>query len=244
MGCSSSAANQSQSHSGPQLISEPAAGRAPPASSGSAPVAPKPTTVVSTASSLSPPPSSGPEVEGEVNFKPIHSAIRWKKPVSEVMPLITGRAAANARDTGNGNCPLHIAAQNGHLELVNLLISKGGDVNSQNGKGNTALHMALSYDYVDVARALINAGASLDLENGTGIPARRGLEGDKCLPVVLLGLAETTQSALDALQLCDQNLQDLDKASFISTCLKTKKALGDQWTDPVQAKFREVSNKL
>lgn len=183
------------------------------------------------------PKSSAPE---GVNFKPIHSAIRWKKTRGEVESLITSAEAANCKDTGNGNCPLHIAAQNGHLEYVELLIEKLADVNCQNNKGNTPLHMALSYDYVDVANALINAGANQDLVNAAGHPARKGLDGDKCLPVVMLGVAKTTANAMAALMMCEENQRDLDKGSFVNTGLKVKKEIGDEWTNEVNNKFKQV----
>ena len=53
-------------------------------------------------------------------------------------------------DAGNGNSCLHIASQNGHFELVKLLVSRGADVNCANGGGQTALHMAVSYDIDEV----------------------------------------------------------------------------------------------
>jgi ankyrin repeat protein len=225
-------------------------------SSGSAPSNPPPTSqasvtltadnnIKSAPKEESSPSKSPVSVEAvEINFKPIHSAIRWKKTPDEVRPLLVSPAASNCRDTGNGNVPLHIAAQNGHLELIMLLLEKSADVNAQNNKGNTALHMALSYDYIDCARALINAGADVNLTNAAGIPARKGLEGDKPAAMVLLGLADTSSRVMDAFAECEKSIADIDKAAFIGVCLKTKKTLGEQWTEEIQSKFKEITNLL
>ena len=87
----------------------------------------------------------------EVTFKTIHSAVRWNKSALEVDALIKTKEMANMRDTGNGNFLLHIAAQNGHFDLVKLLLEKKeADINCQNNKLNTPLHMSLSYDYITV----------------------------------------------------------------------------------------------
>jgi hypothetical protein len=180
----------------------------------------------------------------EINFKPIHSAIRWKKTPEEVRLLLVSSAASNCRDNVNGNVPLHIASQNGHLELVQLLVEKAANVNLQNNKGNTALHMALSYDYIDVAKYLMSVGADKDILNGAGIPARRGLEGDKCLGSVMLGLADSREKILEAFLECEANLGDIDKASFIGTALKTKKNVNEIWGEDIQARFKSITSSL
>mmetsp|Transcript_8548 Transcript_8548/g.12760 ORF Transcript_8548/g.12760 Transcript_8548/m.12760 type:complete len:248 (+) Transcript_8548:99-842(+) len=179
----------------------------------------------------------------EITWKQIHSAIRWKKPTEEVKGMLT-EELANSKDTGNGNYPLHIAAQNGHLDHVKLLLENKADVNCQNKKGNTPLHMSLSYDYIEVSEFLIAAGADMNLNNEAGIPARKGLEGDKCLAAVYFAAAETTAEVMHALNKCQDSIEDLDKASFASTGLRAKKRLGDDWTDEVNTLFREIVGKM
>jgi ankyrin repeat protein len=45
----------------------------------------------------------------------------------------------NAKDNNDGWIPLHYAAQKGHKEIAELLISKGADVNAKNKNGHTPL---------------------------------------------------------------------------------------------------------
>lgn len=182
---------------------------------------------------------------GGFNFKPIHSAVRWNsKPIEEIEQLLNSPEAVNCVDTDNGNRPIHIAAQNGHLNVIELLIRKNAELDVLNGKGNTAYHMALGYDYYDVAMALSNAGARTDIVNEAGSPGYRGLEGDKTLGIAAFISATSTEQVEHAFRLCEGKLDEVDKVQFIQAGLKQKKALGAAWTPAIQDKFREISKKL
>lgn len=180
----------------------------------------------------------------DINYLPIHSAVRWNKPVDQVEALLVNADAVNCEDPGNGNRPVHIAAQNGHDELIHLLIKKKVDVNAKNGKGNTALHMAIGYDYYDVAKHLIQAGASLDDVNESGVAARHGLEGDKCLGIALLCKATTPEEVSEGLDLCESEIEHLHKINFAQSGLKAKKVIGDAWTKDLQERFKGITNKI
>lgn len=180
------------------------------------------------------------------DWKAVHSAARWNK-LEDLKQYLQDPRAVNCVDTKNGNIPVHISAQNGHLDGLELLIKYKADVNAQNGKGNTALHMAICYDYLDCAKLLIANGAREDLQNAAGFPAGRGLEGNKCLGIVAFNLAERNKSkelAIEALDLCAGSISSLTKANFAATGLKVKKALGDQWTEEIQEKFKNIMDQL
>ncbi|HUI96489.1 MAG TPA: ankyrin repeat domain-containing protein [Xanthobacteraceae bacterium] len=58
---------------------------------------------------------------------------------------------------------LHIAAANGHLDCVNLLLRPGADVNARDRNDNaTALHWAAQEGHLDVVERLLAAGADID----------------------------------------------------------------------------------
>ena len=45
-----------------------------------------------------------------------------------------------------GNTLLLVASQQVHKQIVELVLSRGANINHQNLKGNTALHYAMAYD--------------------------------------------------------------------------------------------------
>ncbi|CAD7942877.1 unnamed protein product [Amoebophrya sp. A25] len=69
-------------------------------------------------------------------LKKFHSAIRWGKPLSDIAELLDATPALlEARDPGNGNRAIHIAAQNGLSEHTKFFLQRGCKVNAQNNKG-------------------------------------------------------------------------------------------------------------
>jgi ankyrin repeat protein len=200
--------------------------------------------------SNSKPPSNDVEtdltpVPAVVDFKSIHSAVRWNKSQQDVEDLLTSNEAVNIPDPVNGNCPIHIAAQNGHNDLVKLLINKKADLNTKNSKGNTAMHMAVGYDYYIAAKYLLDAGADPEILNDLGFAARKGLEGDKCFGIAALISSLNADDVTAALEMCENNITDIPKANFAAAGLKTKKRMGsDVWTPVMQEKFKTILNQL
>jgi hypothetical protein len=66
--------------------------------------------------------------------------------------------------------PLHMAAEGGHREMVDLLIAKGADINATAGAGDgvgwTPLHMAAEGGHKKVVELLILKGADINVKNG------------------------------------------------------------------------------
>nr|CAN68062.1 hypothetical protein VITISV_032610 [Vitis vinifera] len=60
---------------------------------------------------------------------------------------------------------LHMAAANGHLDVVEFLISSGVDLNASNVEKNTPLHWACLNGHIEVVKNLILAGANVTALN-------------------------------------------------------------------------------
>lgn len=180
-----------------------------------------------------------------VDYKKIHSAVRWNRPIAEISALMTSKSAINCVDSSNGNCPIHIAAQNGHFEIVELLIKLNCLLDEINCKGNTALHMAIEYDYYAVSTALIAAGANVNIANQSGFPATRGIEGGKSLAGCAFYSAKTIKEIKDAFALLNESdTLGLDKAAYVTLGLKHKKNFGSEWTPELQNNFKEILGKM
>jgi hypothetical protein len=77
-----------------------------------------------------------------------------------------------------GNTMLHVAAQNGNVEIAELLIQKGCNPNHQNKQGNTPGHFAIAYKFYDFATWFFDddGGGGNDLIfNSSGLGAYDGI---------------------------------------------------------------------
>jgi pectate lyase len=76
----------------------------------------------------------------------------------------------NVKDN-QGNTPLHLAAQGGHREVVEFLLSKDSDVNTRRTgypAGDTPLHTAVRAGNIDIVELLLRNGADTDVKNESG----------------------------------------------------------------------------
>ena len=84
--------------------------------------------------------------------------------------LDSGLVDVNARDEDNDyRVPLYVAAERNHLEVAQLLISSGADVNAKDSiNGYTPLHMTAWGKSLEVAQLLISSGADVNLRDKRG----------------------------------------------------------------------------
>ena len=126
----------------------------------------------------------GSSVGAAGGTKKLTSAIRWHDAENDDrLDTIHGLMRfVNTKDEVTGNVAIHIAAQNGKVDVVDYLLKNGAQVNSQNFKGNTALHMSVEYNLEDTTRKLLELGADKTIKNYDGNAAETGIDGGKNLP--------------------------------------------------------------
>jgi ankyrin repeat protein len=67
-----------------------------------------------------------------------------------------------------GNTPFNIAAQNGYVNILEVLLKNGAYWDTQNNEGNTPMHYACTYNFPLVLDLLINNGADQTILNKKG----------------------------------------------------------------------------
>lgn len=64
--------------------------------------------------------------------------------------------------------PMHLAATNGHVEVIKLLLAQGFNPNFRTQDGNTALHEAAKFGRAEIIKILMQSGAQSDIKNKSG----------------------------------------------------------------------------
>lgn len=119
------------------------------------------------------------EQRGAVGMRALHYAAKTNN-VGAVIALMNRAADANAEDD-NERTPLHIAVIEGHLQIVKLLLGRGGanieasDINKQ-----TALHHAVMSSSVEIVKELMDRKANRSAMDSHGCtPIKRAREAEK-----------------------------------------------------------------
>jgi ankyrin repeat protein len=101
----------------------------------------------------------------------LHEAA-WSGDVAEVRLLVA--AGVNLEKLENGMSPLHLAAGNGQVETVKVLVELGADKNAHTAGGMTPLHMAAVEGHVETVKVLAQLGAELGVQTVNGETALQG----------------------------------------------------------------------
>uniref|UniRef100_A0A9J8CFC2 Caskin-2 n=1 Tax=Cyprinus carpio carpio TaxID=630221 RepID=A0A9J8CFC2_CYPCA len=80
--------------------------------------------------------------------------------------MVASLLEGDRKDGSDSNCntPLHLAARNGHKDVIRLLLKAGIDIN-RTTKAGTALHEAALYGKTEVVRLLLDNGIDVSIRN-------------------------------------------------------------------------------
>ena len=109
--------------------------------------------------------------------------------VSRVQQLLEQDASLIFVRDADGSTPLHCATWKGHLAVVELLLSRGADINATNQNdhwGTTPLHAAAHANQRAIAEVLIAHGADIHATNLNGRTPLAETEFHKAKPVANL----------------------------------------------------------
>ncbi|MFA7613446.1 MAG: ankyrin repeat domain-containing protein, partial [Candidatus Caldatribacteriota bacterium] len=99
--------------------------------------------------------------------------IAQKGNAEEIHPLLERTSWIDVIDEA-GASPLMVAAKNDNLEVMDMLITLGADVNHQDINGNTALHVLanLGKESSEAFQKLLDNGAKMNIKNVSGQTAK------------------------------------------------------------------------
>jgi len=81
----------------------------------------------------------------------------------KALRLISKGANVNDRESKRSYTPLHVAAEEGRVDVARVLIEHGAQINDGNVKGGyTPLHLAAMGGHVEVAKHLVERGANVN----------------------------------------------------------------------------------
>jgi len=89
--------------------------------------------------------------------------------IKSISILIKRQAALDQVEARHHQAPIHFAANKGHYDALNFLISQGDTPNKIDGRGRTPLMLAASGGHVGVVDLLVHHGAGLEDSDKEGI---------------------------------------------------------------------------
>ena len=96
-----------------------------------------------------------------------------------------GHSTFFGRISGSHDTPFHIAAYDGDIDAVKIMLPYVNDMNLKGDIGNTPLHYAISSRQLPMVEMLIYSGANLGQGNDYGDTPLSYMEGDELFSQVL-----------------------------------------------------------
>lgn len=101
----------------------------------------------------------------------IHEAV-FKGDLNKVVALLKDKPDLLEKKDSLGQTPLIVAVNHNKLEIAELLLANGANVNARDPKMHTPLILALSvYNHEKMERLLLAKGADVNLADGSGMTA-------------------------------------------------------------------------
>ncbi|VVC36072.1 Hypothetical protein CINCED_3A025137 [Cinara cedri] len=107
--------------------------------------------------------------------------------LEKVLHLLESSGVDVNTANANGLNALHLAAKDGHVDIVKCLLKKGCSVNSVTKKGNSALHIASLAGQEAIVKVLVENNASINIQSHSGFtPLYMAAQENHCSIVELL----------------------------------------------------------
>lgn len=126
-----------------------------------------------------------PTPAAQAASKSLHEYIA-KGDYGNALKLIEQGADVETKDPGAGASVLHYAVMRGRMPVIDLLISRGADVNSRTKMGTTPLHTAVLYARLEVAELLLDAGADVNARSSSGATPLAIAEASRNQPIATM----------------------------------------------------------
>uniref|UniRef100_A0A8C2K3X1 Caskin-2 n=1 Tax=Cyprinus carpio TaxID=7962 RepID=A0A8C2K3X1_CYPCA len=107
---------------------------------------------------------SNPCTVNKAKKTPLDLACEFGRHKVTQLLLSSNMVVALLEGNGRDNTPLHLAARNGHKDIIRLLLKAGIDIN-RTTKSGTALHEAALYGKTEVVKLLLDAGIDVNIRN-------------------------------------------------------------------------------
>lgn len=87
--------------------------------------------------------------------------------MEKLTELINAKKSLAGNSNDEGLTPLHIACDNGHIDIVRFLLANGANIEAKPKDGRTPLMHAISNDHFEIAEFLISKGANVNAASAT-----------------------------------------------------------------------------